>query len=93
MTFWKNNVAGLDLIEIDYESLVTNFEPTVRHLLADCGLPFEESCLYYQEQNRVVSTLSTTQVRNEIYQASLTAWKNQEQYIKPLLGAFPQDID
>ena len=92
MEFWRASVDGLNLIEISYESVVTDFEPVVRKLLSDCGLTFEKSCLDFHLQERTVGTLSATQVRNQIYKSSLKPWIGQEQFIEPLLSAFPDDI-
>lgn len=92
MVFWKDQVEGLNLIEISYESLVTEFEPTVRRLLSDCDLDFEDNCLDFHQQKKVVITLSATQVRDKIYRTSLKSWAGQEAYIKPLLDAFPDAV-
>ena len=93
MAFWKANVGSLNLIEISYEALVTDFEPAVCQLLSDCGLTFEESCLDFHLQERAAGTLSSSQVRNQIYQSSLKSWIGHEKYIEPLLDAFPEEIN
>lgn len=92
MAYWAKAIEPLDLVEISYESLVTDHESAVRQLLADCALDFEETCLNFHQQNNIVKTLSFAQVRNKIYRNSLRPWKNQEAFIQPLLEAFPQHI-
>ena len=41
----------------------------VRRLLDYCGLPFEEACLRFYENERAVRTASSEQVRQPIYRA------------------------
>jgi len=49
--------------EHSYEAMVTNPEGGIRDLLDFCGLPFEEACLNFHENRRVVRSPSATQVR------------------------------
>ncbi|AIF49480.1 tetratricopeptide repeat-containing sulfotransferase family protein [Dyella japonica] len=49
--------------EHSYEAMVTDPETQIRELLAFCGLPFEEACLNFHENRRVVRSPSATQVR------------------------------
>ncbi|HEY0302811.1 MAG TPA: sulfotransferase, partial [Rhizomicrobium sp.] len=46
-----------------YETLVDDPEGEVRRLLAYCGLPFEENCLQFHQNDRAVRTASSEQVR------------------------------
>src|SRR5690606_28962088 len=50
-----------------YESMVDDTEAQVRSLLAYCGLPFDERCLRFYENDRAVRTASSEQVRRPIY--------------------------
>lgn len=93
MQFWKDNIRELNLIEVSYEKLVTDFEANVKKLLLDCELEFEENCLLFYQQKRAVNTLSSRQVRKQIYQTSLKPWLGVESYIQPLIDAFPGAID
>lgn len=49
--------------EHSYEAMVTEPEAQIRELLAFCGLPFEEACVNFHQNQRVVRSPSATQVR------------------------------
>jgi hypothetical protein len=74
------------LLEVNYEDLVSNPEPTIRAMVAHCGLEWEDSCLRPQENKRAVATPSDWQVRQPIYKSSVERWRQFE----PYLGEFDQ---
>lgn len=49
--------------EHQYEAMVADPETQIRELLAFCGLPFEEGCVNFHQNKRVVRSPSATQVR------------------------------
>ena len=49
------------------EDLVDDLEGEVRRLLDYCGLPFEEACLRFHENDRPVRTVSSEPVRRPIF--------------------------
>lgn len=69
---------------VHYERLVADTENEVRRLLDHCRLPFEEQCLRFHENPRVVQTLSSEQVRSPIYSAGVSQWRNYEPWLDPL---------
>jgi tetratricopeptide (TPR) repeat protein len=73
-------------LEIDYEELVSAREPTIRKLLAFCGLEWSESCLHPELRVGRVSTPSLARVRKPIDTARIGRWKSFE----PWLGEFSQ---
>ncbi|HEY2033787.1 MAG TPA: sulfotransferase [Rhizomicrobium sp.] len=79
-----------------YEAMVADPETEVRRLLDYCGLPFEESCLRFHENDRAVRTASSEQVRQPIYRDATDHWQNFEPWLGPLkeslgpiLSAYP----
>jgi tetratricopeptide (TPR) repeat protein len=73
-----------------YERMVEDTEAEVRALLAYCGLPFEEACLRFYENERAVRTASSEQVRSPIYREGMEQWRHFEPWLGPLkesLGA------
>lgn len=71
-SFWRDfdqNVSRIATLhpghirEHSYEAMVTDPDTQIRELLAFCGLPFEEACLHFHENQRVVRSPSATQVR------------------------------
>ncbi len=69
-----------------YERMVDDPEREVRRLLDYCGLPFEENCLRFYENERSVRTASSEQVRQPIFRDGLEQWRNYEQWLAPLKG-------
>ena len=67
-----------------YENLVANTEHEVRRLLAYCGLPFEDACLRFFENERPVRTASSEQVRQPIYTSGVDHWQHYEHWREPL---------
>ncbi len=77
-----------------YEDLVENTEPEIRRLLEHCGLPFEAGCLNFHQNDRVVRTVSSEQVRRPIFREGLDQWRYYEPWLGPLkcaLGAALED--
>lgn len=80
MQFWKK-LYGNWIYDLEYEKLVANPEAEIKKLLEFCNLSFSESCLNFQKNKKSVSTASTFQVRQPIYQSSSNAWKNYENFL------------
>jgi hypothetical protein len=70
-----------------YESMVDDTESEVRRLLDYCGLPFEDACLRFYENERAVRTPSSEQVRSPIYRDALEQWRNYQPWLGPLSEA------
>ncbi len=70
-----------------YESLVQDTEVEVRRLLEYCGLPFEERCLKFYENERPVRTASSEQVRRPIFTEGMEHWRHYEPWLDPLKRA------
>jgi predicted Zn-dependent protease len=70
-----------------YEDLVADTESAIRRLLDYCGLPFEEACLRFYENDRAVRTVSSEQVRRPIFRDGLDQWRHYEPWLGPLKEA------
>ena len=67
-----------------YEALIEDTETQVRRLLEHCGLPFEEACLQFYENDRAVRTASSEQVRQPIFREGVDHWRHYEPWLGPL---------
>ena len=76
-----------------YEALVADPESQVRSLLAALGLPFEDACLKFYENDRAVRTASSEQVRRPIFTEGLDQWRNFEPWLDPLKAALGSILD
>ncbi|HMI36164.1 MAG TPA: sulfotransferase, partial [Steroidobacteraceae bacterium] len=70
-----------------YERMVADTESEIRRLLDYCGLPFEERCLRFYENDRPVATPSAEQVRQPIYRQAVDQWQHYEPWLGPLKEA------
>jgi tetratricopeptide (TPR) repeat protein len=76
-----------------YERMVEDTEAEVRKLLAYCGLPFEDACLRFYENERAVRTASSEQVRQPIFRDAVEHWRNYEPWLGPLKTALGPALD
>jgi tetratricopeptide (TPR) repeat protein len=70
-----------------YERMVDDTEAEVRRLLDCCGLPFEEGCLRFYENERAVRTASSEQVRKPIYREGKDHFRHYRPWLGPLEDA------
>jgi predicted Zn-dependent protease len=70
-----------------HEDMVADTERQVRGLLDYCGLPFDERCLRFFENERPVRTASSEQVRQPIYRDGVDQWRHYEPWLEPLKTA------
>jgi predicted Zn-dependent protease len=87
------HVAPGRVFRIHHEALVQDTEAEVRALLEYCGLPFEEQCLRFYENERAVRTASSEQVRQPIYREGLEHWRHYEPWLGPLRQALGPVLD
>ncbi len=85
MNHWKA-VMPDNIYELRYETLTANPEAEVRNILDFLGLPWEESCLKFNERETTIKTFSYLQVRNPINTGSVGRWRNYEKHLGPILG-------
>ncbi|MBP6105758.1 MAG: sulfotransferase [Steroidobacteraceae bacterium] len=76
-----------------YERMIDDTEAEIRHLLAYCGLPFEETCLRFYKNERAVRTPSAEQVRRPIFRDGIDQWRNYETWLDPLRIALGPVLD
>jgi len=86
MEHWSRVLPGR-VVDVVYEKLVADPETEIRRLLAACGLPWDDACLRFHENQRSVSTASSSQVRQPIFKSAVQRWRRYEQHLGPLLEA------
>jgi len=90
MAHWKRLLPGR-IYTVRYEDMVTDLEKSTRKLLEHCGLPFDRTCLAFDETERTVNTASLAQVRRPLYSSSVGRWKNYEKQLQPLISALEME--
>ena len=87
MEYWREVLPSEQMLEVQYEELVVNFEPLARRIVAYCGLEWDAACLEFHKTKRPVWTASVIQVRQAIYRSSIGRWKAYEDMLRPLSEA------
>ncbi len=75
-----------NMLTVQYEDLINDTEHWTRRMLEFCGLPWDERCLQFYENDRQITTPSRWQVRQPIYKSSMEKWRRYE----PWLGEFAE---
>jgi Flp pilus assembly protein TadD len=83
MEHWKSALE-LPIYTVDYEALVSSPESQVRQLVEFMGLDWEDACLQFHRNERIVRTASSGQVRQPIYSSSVGRWRRYENFLQPL---------
>lgn len=90
MAHWKE-VLPIDMIEVNYETVVGDLEGEARRMVEFVGLPWDERCLAFHESKRAVATASFDQVRQPLYTESIGRWKHYERHLGPLIEGLGLD--
>ncbi len=91
MRHWRDVLPPGRILDVSYEAMVADFENQARRVLEYLGLPWDERCLGFHDNQRVVRTASVAQVRRPIYRTSVARWKPYERHLgrlHELVGAY-----
>jgi tetratricopeptide (TPR) repeat protein len=86
---WRQVLPADRFIELDYEQLVGDPEPSIRRLVAACGLPWDSACLRPEHNLRIIKTPSKWQVRQPISRPTIEPWRRYEPWLGPLAALKP----
>lgn len=84
MERWRERFPGR-FVDISYEDTVSNLEANARTLIDHLGLPWQDACLRFHEQEQAVSTASAVQVREPAHTRSVGRWRRYETQLEPML--------
>lgn len=87
MAHWRALLPSDVFIETHYEAVVDDLEGEARRLIGLLGLPWDDACLDFHRNRRVVRTASVNQVRQPIYSTSKGRARAYARYLGPLLEA------
>jgi hypothetical protein len=76
-----------------HEQVIEDTESEIRRLLDYCGLPFDDACLRFYENQRPVRTASSEQVRQPIFKEGMDQWRHFEPWLAPLKDALGPVLD
>ena len=83
MQFWEAQFPG-QIYQLNYEELVEDQRAITSDLLEYCDLGWEEECLNFHNNNRMVRTASSSQVRKPLYSGSSAHWNRYRSELEPL---------
>jgi len=89
MDRWRP-MLGDQLYELEYEQLASDFPAKARELLEFSGLPWDDACLFPEQNQGPVRTASFMQVRQKVHTAAVSAWKCYQAELEPLLPLIEQ---
>ena len=82
---WHSVLPRGSILDVSYESLVSEPESEVRRISEFLGLQFEQSCMDFHRGKRMVRTVSHWQVRQPIYQSSVRRSDRYREFLGPVL--------
>jgi hypothetical protein len=91
MAHWRSVLPAGVMLDVDYETLVEDFEAQARRIVGHCGLEWDDACLSFHRTERAVLTPSVGQVRQPIYRRSVGRWRKYEKFMGPFLQALEGD--
>ncbi len=75
MAHWRG-LYPADIVDVDYDALVSDPRAEIEALTAACGLPWQEALLDAHRSTQPVKTASVWQVRQPIHARSSGRWRN-----------------
>ncbi|WOH36759.1 sulfotransferase [Thalassotalea fonticola] len=89
MQVWRERFPGR-FFDISYEQTARNLEPNARALIEFLGLPWQDNCLNFHQQDSAVTTASAVQVREPAHTRSIGRWRKYEQHLQPMLATLQE---
>lgn len=84
MRHWHKVLPAGTILDLPYEDMVADIEGQARRVLEFVGLPWDDNCLNFHENKRLVKTASVAQVRMPIYTSSVARWRKFARHLRPL---------
>ena len=81
MKYWHEVLPNF-IFDIRYENLLNNPTKEIKNLIKTTGLTWNNKCLKFYQNKRIIKTASDTQARKKLYKTSIKSWKNYEKYLK-----------
>lgn len=72
---WKK-VIRVEILDVQYEGLLSGLEHESRRMLEYCGLAWENACLEFHKSGRPVRTASSWHVRQPLYKTGMERWRH-----------------
>ena len=83
MDYWDDCFPG-KIYNLNYETLTEDPINEIKNLISYLDLKWEDECLKFYNNPRIVKTASSLQVRQKIYRGSSRKWLNYSQFLNKL---------
>jgi len=83
MAHWHAILPGR-ILDVAYEDVVTAQQASTRRILDYLGLHFEAACLDFHLNPQAAMTSSSVQVRQPLYESSVSLWRHYAHELEPL---------
>ena len=80
-------------LAVRYEDLVADMPGSARTILEFCGLPFDQRCVDFQNNQRVANTPSYAQVSEPLYRRSTFRYRNYRRQLEPVIPILRPTIE
>ena len=81
MNYWNKTLPNF-IFNLKYENIIRNTKFEIDKLLKFCDLTWNDKCLNFHDNKRIVRTASDVQARKKIYSSSIDSWKKYEKFLK-----------
>jgi Flp pilus assembly protein TadD len=85
MAYWSRLIPKDRILHVRHEDVTADLEGQVRRILEFIELQWNDACLSFFDNHRIVRTASAIQVRRPIYAQRINRWRKFERYLRPLL--------
>lgn len=92
MAHWYKTIQ-LPILDVEYESLVTDQLAETEKLLSFLNLPMENACLEFDKSKQLTRTASFEQVREPVYTRSIDRWKHYRGHLTELIEGLSLKIE
>lgn len=89
MEHWGRELND-EVLLVQYEDFVENFERRARDLIAHCGFTWSDACLEFHKAQRPVATFSAAQVRSPLARNKDRALESYGDLLAPLVAALEE---
>ncbi len=86
MNHWQRNYDS-HILDVPYETLTEDLEPTVRNILDHCGLDYDASCLEFQQSKNPTLPMGAGLAMRTLHTTPIGHWKKFEKHLGPLIEA------
>lgn len=87
MQHWRTVLPPGRILDIRYESLVTDPESVMQQVVAHLGVAWHPACLQPESVRRTVRTASLVQARQPVYRTAIGRWRPYAAWLGPLIDS------